>query len=445
MYIKVESYVEVPCDFAFAWHMRPGALKRLLPPWSKIDFLFPPPVPSDKAQVGLKVYQGPFFFKWILEHENLKLHQGFSDRQIKGPFSNYVHIHKFISIDSQSCVLSDEIEFSTFSFLEKSIQKKLLTLLHWRQRIIKEDLKLLYKYQSPPLKILISGANGFIGSLLKIFLQLAGHNVMQLVRHKKDMSFDTVYWDPIEGQCSKQDLEGFDAIFHLAGAPIARRWTRAYRKKLFTSRCHDSCLLSRMLSQLRFPPKTVISASAVGFYGDQKEELTEASSPGIGFLSSLCQQWESAWETMEKKGARIVYARFGAVLGAKGGMLHQILPLYRLGLGGRIGDGNQYLSWIGIDDAISALYHLLLTEEVRGAVNVVAPHPIKQKEFSSVLAKKLHRMQFCHLSSSLVSLILGDMGKEMLLASTRSYPQKLLESGYSFRYPHVQEALDWVM
>lgn len=443
MNIKVESVVEVPCDFAFAWHMRPGALKRLLPPWSKVDFLFPPPIPSDKAQVGLKVHQGPFFFKWILEHKQIK--QGFSDKQIKGPFSSYLHIHKFIPIDSQSCILSDEIAFSTFSFLEKNIQKKLATLLHWRQGIIKEDLQLLYKYQSPPLKILLSGASGFIGSLLKVFLQLAGHNVIRLVRHKQEMDFDAIYWDPISGQFSEQDLENFDAVFHLAGAPIAHRWTNSYRRKLFISRCRDSRLLSQALSRLRSPPKTIISASAIGFYGDRREELTEASSPGKGFLASLCQEWESAWEAMEKRGSRIVYARFGIVLGAKGGMLHQILPLYRLGLGGRIGDGNQYLSWIGIDDAVSALYHLLLTEEVGGAVNIVAPYPIKQKDFSAILAKKLHRMQLCHLSSRLVSLIFGDMGKEMLLSSTRSYPQKLLESGYSFRYPRMQEALDWVM
>jgi uncharacterized protein (TIGR01777 family) len=311
--------------------------------------------------------------------------------------------------------------------------------------MMKDDLELIYKYSSAPLKILVSGANGFIGSQLTAFLRLAGHSIMRLVRHKQEMCSDTVYWDPVEGQFSKQDFEGFDAVFHLAGAPIAYRWTKKYRKKLFTSRCRDTWLLSQVLSRLYSPPKTVISASAIGFYGDCKEKVTELSSAGEGFLSSLCQQWEMALNAIEQRGCRVVCARFGVVLGAKGGILRQILPLYRLGLGGRIGSGNQYLSWIAIDDAISALYHLLMTESLNKAVNLVTPYPVKQKEFASVLAAKLHRPHFFHLPSSLISLALGDMGKEMLLASSQVYPQKLLESGYSFCYPDLQEALNEII
>lgn len=312
-------------------------------------------------------------------------------------------------------------------------------------KMIREDLKLIDKQASSPLKILISGANGFIGSQLKLFLQLAGHSVKRLVRYKQEMSADTIYWDPEKEQFSSQDFEGFDAIFHLAGAPIARRWTKKYRNKLFCSRCRDSWLLSQVLSRLHAPPKTVISASAIGFYGDCKKKVTEDSSAGEGFLPTLCQQWEAAWKAIEQRESRVVYARFGIVLGAKGGMLRQVLPIYHLGLGGRIGSGNQYLSWIGIDDAIGALYHLLITENVSKAVNVVTPYPIKQKEFSSILAAKLHRPHFFSLPSCLISLILGEMGKEMLLANIQVYPQKLLESGYSFRYPHLQEALDWII
>ncbi len=445
MDIKVKTSVVVPCDFAFAWILRPGALKRLVPPWVKTDFLFDPPIPCNQTQVGLKIYLGPFFFKWILEHENFKLNQEFSDKQIKGPFKRYLHIHRFTPIDSQSCILSDEIEFNSASFLESFIAKRFVQLLKWRQKMMKEDLELTYKYSSAPLKILVSGANGFMGSQLTAFLRLAGHSVMRLVRHKQEISSDTVYWDPVEGQFSKQDFEGFDAVFHLAGAPIAHRWTKKYRKKLFTSRCCDTWLLSQVLSRLYSPPKTVISASAIGFYGDCKEKVTELSSAGEGFLPSLCQQWEMALEAIKQRGSRVVCARFGVVLGAKGGMLAQILPLYRLGLGGRIGSGNQYLSWIAIDDAISALYHLLMTESLNKAVNIVAPYPVKQKEFSSILAVKLRRPHFFHLPSKLVSLTLGDMGKEMLLASAQVYPQKLLESGYSFRYLHLQEALNWII
>ncbi|QZA58867.1 TIGR01777 family oxidoreductase [Candidatus Rhabdochlamydia porcellionis] len=444
MDIKVKLSVEVPCDFAFAWALRPEALKRLLPPWVKTDFLFDPS-PCNKMQVGLKIYIGPFFFRWILEHKNFKLNQEFRDKQIKGPFKRYLHIYRFNPIDSQSCILSDKIGFDSISLLESLIAKQFVRFLKWHQKIMKEDLEFIYKYSSVPLKILVSGANGFIGSQLTNFLRLAGHDVMRLVRHKQEMSSDTVYWDPIEGQFSKQEFEGFDAVFHLAGAPIAHRWTKKYRKKLFNSRCRDTWLLSQVLSRLYSPPKTVISASAIGFYGDCKESVTEIFPVGEGFLSSLCQQWEMALEAIEQRGCRVVYARFGIVLGAKGGMLCQILPLYRLGLGGKIGSGNQYLSWIGIDDTVSALYHLLMTESLKKAVNLVAPYPVKQKEFSAILADKLHRPHFFHLPSALISLALGDMGKEMLLTSAQVYPQKLLETGYSFRYPDLQEALNWVM
>lgn len=444
MDIKLQLLVSVPCDFAFAWALHPRALKRLFPPWLKIDFLFDRLETGNKTQVGLKVYIGPFFFTWILEHENFKLNQEFSNTQIKGPFKRYLHIHRFHSRDSQSCILRNEIKFDSI-FLETFIAKQLIRMLRWRQKIMKEDLELIYKYSNIPLKILVSGANGFIGSQLTIFLRLAGHNVMRLVRYKQEMSSDTVYWDPVTGQFSKQEFEGFDAVFHLAGAPIAHRWTKKYRKKLFSSRCRDTWLLSQVLSRLYSPPKTVISASAIGFYGDCKESMTELSYVGKGFLSSLCQQWERALEAIEQRGSRVVYARFGVVLGANGGMLRQILPFYRLGLGGKIGSGNQYLSWIGIDDAISALYHLLMTESLTKAVNLVAPNPIKQKFFSSLLAARLHRPHFFHFPSSLISLIFGDMGKELLLASARVYPQKLLESGYSFRYLHLQEALDWIV
>ncbi|MDQ5956048.1 MAG: uncharacterized protein QG627_333 [Chlamydiota bacterium] len=445
MDVKVKTSIAVPCDFAFAWILRPGALKRLLPPWIKTDFLFDSSIDCNKKQIGLKVYLGPFFFRWILEYKNFKLNQEFTDKQIKGPFKSYLHTHHFTPIDSQSCILSNEIEFNSVSFLESFIAKRFTRLLKWRQKIMKEDLELICKYSIAPLKILVSGANGFIGSELTDFLRLVGHSVMRLVRYKQEISSDTVYWDPIEGQFSKQDFEGFDAVFHLAGAPIAHRWTKTYRKKLFTSRCRDTWLLSQVLSRLYSPPKTVISASAIGFYGDCKEKVTECSSVGEGFLSSLCHQWEMALEAIEQRGSRVVYARFGIVLGAKGGMLRQILPLYRLGLGGRIGSGNQYLSWIAVNDAISALYHLLMTESLNKAVNLAAPHPVKQKEFCSILSTKLDRPHFLHLPSKLVSLALGDMGKEMLLASTQVYPQKLLESGYSFRCRSLQEALNEII
>ncbi|MBS0604290.1 MAG: TIGR01777 family oxidoreductase [Verrucomicrobia bacterium] len=446
---KFQSDLPVSIQEAFDWHLRKGALERLVPPWMKVSFLFPPSTPDQEGKrVGLKVKWGPFSVKWILEHRRFVSEQEFSDVQLEGPFRHYLHRHKFLPSDLLSCKLSDEIIYSfPIPFLSRIIEKEFLRFFSWRHALLREDLKTIDRYPRQPLRILLSGASGFVGSALRAFLSTAGHEVVRLVRKREQVADDAIFWDPVHGEVNKEDFEGFDAVIHLAGASIASgRWTRKSKEQLFLSRCRDTWLLSQILCRLYRPPRTFICASAIGFYGDRgQNELTEESSQGTGFLADLCEKWEKASEAIENRGTRVVHSRFGAVLGAKGGMLRKMLRVYRLGLGGRMGSGRQMVSWIGIDDLLGALYHCLMNESISGPVNCVAPQPVAQEEFARILAKKVGRPAFCHAPSFLLKMGLGEMAKELILSSQNVKPEKLLKTGYAFRYPDLKTALDYVM
>lgn len=286
-------------------------------------------------------------------------------------------------------------------------------------------------------RILISGSSGLIGSILIPHLRSLGAEVFSLVRRKGSLAPDELYWDPEEGQFSKEGFEGFDAVIHLAGANIAaRRWTRDRKAILRTSRCRDTWLLSQVLSFLHQPPKVVIAASAVGFYGNRgQEELSENSEQGKGFLSELCAEWEKGLEGIKNRGARVVHARFGSVITAKGGVLKQLLPAFRLKMGALLGSGEQLMSWIGIEDLLGAIVHLLSHQEVEGAVNITSPHPISQRMFATMLGALLDTPCVLKIPPSLLSLLFGEIANEVLLSSTNAYPAKLLASGYQFLSP----------
>ncbi len=445
--IIFQTDLPVPVEKAYAWHLRKGALERLLPPWMDISFLFPPSLPEKEGgEVCLRLRKGPFSFKWILTHKHCIPHQEFTAVQRQGPFRHYVHRHCFFPLDSFSSRLIDEVAFS-LPFLNKKIESELCRFLRWRDEILKADLKLYDSYPKAPMQILMSGTSGFIGSRLKNFLQLAGHHVVRLVRRKEEVGEDAIFWDPIHGEVVKEDFEGFDAVIHLAGAGIANgRWTKKRKESLFLSRCRDTWLLSQVLCRLYQPPRIVISASAIGFYGSRGDaELTEESPGGKGFLSHLCQEWERATDAIENRGARVVHPRFGAVLGARGGVLQKMIGPFRWGCGGKLGSGKQKVSWIGIDDLLGGIYHCLMTDAINGPVNFTAPQPVNQEEFAHLLAKKVKRPAFCHVPAFALKLMFGEMADELLLASQNVLPKKLQETGYVFRYPDLKTALDFVM
>ncbi len=292
------------------------------------------------------------------------------------------------------------------------------------------------------MRILVSGSSGLIGSHLVKYLRAGGHEIVRLVR-KPSIAPDVLVWHPEKGSIDAEMFEGFDVVIHLAGSNIAaKRWTKSQKKVLFQSRCRDTWLLAHVLARVKKPPALFLSASAVGFYGDRGDErITEASGQGTGFLADLCRHWEAASDVLRTCGTRVVHARFGAVLSPAGGTLKKLLPKFRLGLGATLGTGEQWFSWIAVDDAVRALYHILMAPEIQGAVNITAPGSLSNRDFSLALAKACHKKLFLRLPALFLRLALGEIADEALLASVRVFPEKLLNTGFVFTMPEIEQAL----
>jgi uncharacterized protein (TIGR01777 family) len=256
-----------------------------------------------------------------------------------------------------------------------------------------------------------------------------------------------IFWDLPAGTIDAERLTGCDAIVHLAGESIAsHRWTPQQKEKIRISRVESTKLLSRTLALLSPPPRVLICASAIGFYGDRGDErLDEASPPGEGFLPEVCQQWEAATSAAAERGIRVVRVRFGVVLSPAGGALAKMLTPFKLGLGGRLGDGRQWMSWIALDDVVRAIHHVMMQENLHGAVNIVAPHPATNQEFTKTLGRVLRRPTIFPMPAAAARLAFGEMADALLLSSARVHPARLLESGYSFRYPTLEPGLRHVL
>jgi len=292
------------------------------------------------------------------------------------------------------------------------------------------------------MRVLLSGASGLIGSALARRLA-ASSEVVRLVRRDPLSAAKEIRWDPAAGRIEPKQLEGFDAVVHLAGENIgAGRWTAAKKASIRASRVEGTSLLAKTLAGLNQPPKVLVSASAVGYYGDRGEEkLDESSGPGTGFLAEVCRAWEEAAMTAAEADVRVVLARFGVVLSPEGGALARLLPLFRFGLGGRLGSGRQYMSWIALEDAVGAIAFALENDSLRGPVNVSSPQPVTNREFTQTLGRVLRRPTLLHAPSIALRAVLGEMADEMLLASVRVYPRRLLEAGFSFSKPDLEAAL----
>jgi uncharacterized protein len=292
------------------------------------------------------------------------------------------------------------------------------------------------------MNILVTGASGLIGSALVSSLTAAGHDVTRLVRSQPKPGEKAARWDPIAGSVDVSGLQGVEAVVHLAGENIAERWTAAKKVQIRDSRVRGTQVLCEALNGLAPPPKVLVSASAIGYYGNRDAEvLTEDSPAGAGFLAEVCQAWEAATEPARQRGIRVVRLRFGVVLSAAGGALAKMLPPFRLGLGGVLGSGRQYMSWIALDDAVAAIQHAIVTDGLQGPVNAVAPHAVTNQEFTKTLGKVLGRPTVLPMPAFAARLMFGEMADELLLASARVQPAKLQASGYSFRYPELEGAL----
>lgn len=291
------------------------------------------------------------------------------------------------------------------------------------------------------LRVLVSGSRGLIGCAVVPRLAAGGQEVVRLVR--RGGAVGGVRWSPERGELDPQGLAGLDAVVHLAGKNVAAgRWTASFKETLRASRVRGTRLLCEGLARQVPPPRVLVSASAVGFYGDRGERvLDEESASGTSFLADVVRQWEAATRPAEEAGIRVVRLRFGMVLSPAGGALRSLLRVFRIGLGGSVGDGRQYWSWISIDDAVGAICHALRTETLAGPVNAVAPAAVTNREFCRTLGRVLRRPAWMPLPALVARLALGEMARDLLLASTRVVPLRLLQSGYPFRDKHLEDAL----
>ncbi len=446
--------IELPVspEAAFDWHERPGAFERLTPPWEVVAVLHRTGGLRDGARVRLRTGRGWLAAHWDLEHRDYVAGRQFRDVLRAGPFARWEHTHRFTPTTGGRCLLEDEIVYTLplgplGRLAAGHVRRRLARLFRYRHDTVAADLALhAAGAHRPRLTVAVSGASGLIGRTLCALLSTAGHRVIRLVRGQP-RGPDEAAWDPACGLPDAAALRGVEAVIHLAGENIASgRWTAARLDRIRRSRVDGTRTLLTALRGLPQPPHTILCASAVGFFAHRDdEELTERSPRGTGLLADICEAWESAAAASAPPEARLVLLRFGVVLSPAGGMLRSLLPVFRLGLGGRVGSGRQYLSWISIDDAAGAVAHALLDERVRGPVNIVAPTPVTNAELAETLGRVLGRPAVLPAPPTALRLAVGRMADELILASIRARPTVLLETGYHFRHARVEAALRHVL
>ncbi|MCC9607792.1 TIGR01777 family oxidoreductase [Blastopirellula sp. JC732] len=441
------SEIPVPVEVAFAWHLREGALARLTPPWESVTVEKYEAGLAPGSQAVLKTNIGPVPVRWLAEHRTFIENELFSDVQLSGPFAHWEHEHRFGSIDKRHCYLEDHVEYSVpGGELGKMlggayVADKLERMFRYRHATLLADLAAHQPYlEREAMKIAISGASGLVGKSLTAFLTTGGHEVVPLTRSK---SKSGVYWNYEQGEIDAASLAGIDAVVHLAGEGIAEaRWTDKQKAKIRNSRVDGTTFLATQLAALPQPPKTLVCASAIGYYGDSGDQIVdEKSIAGEGFLPDVCRAWELSCEPAAMAGIRVANVRLGIVLSPQGGALAKMLTPFKLGVGGVIGSGKQYWSWITLDDVIGGIHHCLMNDELIGPVNLTAPNPATNREFTKTLGHVLHRPTILPVPSFAAKLAMGEMANDLLLASSRVMPTRLLETNYTFRDPELEPAL----
>ena len=441
MGIIYSSVIDAPRDVVFAWHARPGAFHRLSPPWSPMRLVSE----ADSLKDGRATLALPGGLRWIAEHQadSYDPPRRFvdaigSDGLASLPprlVARWRHTHDFEEVGENKTRVIDRVETPV-------PESALRAMFAYRHRQLADDLAVHARAAEQgltPATVAVTGSSGLVGMALAAFLSTGGHRVIQLVRGTPEGS-DQRQWNPDDPDPDL--LSGVDAVIHLAGASIAGRFTDKHRKAIRDSRIGPTRRLAELVARAGSP--VLISASAIGFYGyDRGEEtLTEDSERGDGFLADVVADWESATAPAEEAGARVVHVRTGIVQSPLGGTLRLMRPLFSAGLGGRLGDGQQWFSWIGIDDLVDIYHRALWDTDLAGAVNAVAPEPVRNTEYTRTLAHVLHRPAMLPVPALGPRILLGQQGaRELALANQRVHPARLRQGEHRFRQPDLDSAL----
>jgi len=445
----LRSEVPARADRVYAWHMRRGAFERLAPPWEEPRVISPFAPPAEGGTVELQVPILPGVrIVWLSDFTEVREGERFRDIQRTGPFDFFDHTHRFEPKDDRSSVMEDRIRYVLPGgrlgdlFGAGLVRRKLEATFAYRHRVLARDLEVHARAKRQAARFLITGATGLVGRALGAFLESGGHTVHRLTR-RAAMNDREIEFHPEKGAAHPSDMEGFDAVIHLAGDPIAEgRWTDDKKRLIRSSRVPFTRRLSETLGALKKPPAVFISASATGYYGDRGDRiLRESDPPGEGFLPEVCLEWEGATEPAAIAGIRVVHLRTGLVLTPAGGALVPMLLPFSFGLGGPLGHGRQWWSFVALDDLLYLIHHVLNHDSIRGPVNATSPEPVTNADFTKILGRVLNRPAVIPVPEFALKAALGGMTEPLLMASARVNPEKLLDTGFQFAYPKLEDAL----
>lgn len=400
----------------------------------------------------LEVPIGPVRVKWVLVHRGVVPGHEFRDEQVDGPFAQWRHHHQFEALGPGRSSMRDRVEYVP-PFGEAGamlgggyLGRELERTFRYRHDVTTADLQSHQRHAASPRRtVALSGATGLIGTQADAFLRSGGHTVRPLVRRAAGAG--EIGWDPSSGRVDLAAMEGVDAVVHLAGENIAGgRWTTERKQRIRESRVRGSRAIAEAAAGLRRRPEVLISASAIGIYGDRGDELLDEDSPvRDGFLAEVGREWEAAMVPAVDAGIRVVHLRFGIVLSPAGGALARMLVPFLLGAGGPIGSGRQWMSWVSIDDAVDVIHEALLEARLAGPVNATAPEPIQNRDFAAILGRVLGRPSIVPAPAFALRALFGELADETLLAGQRVLPSRLQRLGFRFRHPTVESAFRHVL
>jgi len=384
----------------------------------------------------------------VLERSVLEPGRVLRDVQRSGPFKWWVHTRRFSPAGSGRCRIEDVVEWEApmgglGGVLDPAFERSIERVFGFQHARISRDLRLHRRYGGSPLRVAVTGSSGLLGRALAQFLRSGGHHVIRVTRSDRADEEQTVYWNPASETLHRKGLEGLDAVVHLAGEPIAAlRWTGEKKKLIRESRVDGTALLSKVLAGLESPPPVLISGSAIGYYGDRGDEVLDERSPaGTGFLADVVQSWEGATKAAEEADIRVVHARTGIALSSSGGVLGLMARPFSLGIGGRLGDGEQYMSWVDVDDWIGMVLHAIRTPGLTGPMNLTAPTPVTNAEFTETLGSVMKRPTAISVPARAVDTLSGEAGRSLALEGQRVMPAVAQQAGYGFLSEGLETAL----